>query len=112
MTVPRNAALDRLKKSQAHERYVADRYGAVQHAGSGSGPYRKNDSHTDDELFECKRTDGTSKIVIDVKELQVLGRRADAQGRRPVSHLDIAGDYYVVLRDEDYYDLSRRDADG
>ena len=43
----------RRRVSKDQERSVARRYGAKQHAGSGSGS-KKHDMHTDESLIECK----------------------------------------------------------
>ena len=53
---------DRRRVSGKQEKVVARRFGAQQHAGSGSGA-KKHDSHTDNLLLECKTTVGFKKQI-------------------------------------------------
>jgi hypothetical protein len=96
---------DRIRRSQQQEKRVAKRYKARQHGGSGTSAFYRNDSHNEAELIECKRTDNTRYIRLDVEELDALARRAYAKGKRPVMHVEIGGREFVVLQEPDYAEL-------
>lgn len=92
-------------RSDQQEKRTAKRYGATLHAGSGSGKYKRNDSHTAAALIENKRTDNEKSIRVVLADLVALAQRADAQGRRPEMHIEINGDRYVILREDDHVEL-------
>jgi hypothetical protein len=76
---------------------VAQANGARLHGGSGNGPTKKNDSHSDRFLFENKRTDNKRQISIKETDLRDLRNQAALEGREPVLSFELNGrDYYVI----------------
>lgn len=87
---------ERLRVSQAQERGVARRLGAVQHKGSGSG-HRRFDMHTDEALIECKTVlQGNKQITLKASVLADLTYQAAVQDRVPVLHVELAGKRWVL----------------
>lgn len=97
---------DKIRKSRQQEKRIANRRGETQHGGSGSSLWRRNDMHDEQFLTECKRTDNTRYIRLDVKELDALRDRAARQGRTPKLEVEIGGREFVVLFDEDFAELA------
>jgi hypothetical protein len=106
---------ERRRVSGKQEKEVARRFGAQQHAGSGSGS-RKHDSHTTSQidraissglLIECKTTVGAKKqITIKADDLLSVERAAIRQGRTPVLMFDVGGRRYACLTEEDFDEMS------
>lgn len=65
----------------------------------------RNDMHSDTFWTECKRTDSTKFIRLDVKELDALRQRAARKGRIPKMEVEIGGREFVVLFDEDFQEM-------
>lgn len=86
----------RRRVSKDQEKGVAKRYGAKQHAGSGSGS-KPHDMHTDGELIECKTVlPGNKQITIKIDDWKSVCYHAAIQDRTPVLHIEL-GKYRLVL---------------
>ncbi len=92
------------KRSQKQEKRVAKKVGGTTNAGSGSGWRRQNDVREDGILWEMKRTDGKS-ISINLKDWEKLYMNAWSEDRMPAMHLEIGNRRFVVLDENDYYEM-------
>lgn len=95
---------ERRKLSDKQEKRVAKKLGAKQHKGSGSG-FVRNDASSERFLVECKRTDNSRYIRVDLKEVEALVRRAAEKGKVGVLAIEINGCEYVLMTDNDFLDL-------
>ena len=92
----------RRRVSKDQERSVARRYGAKQHAGSGSGS-KKHDMHTDESLIECKTVlKGNRQITIKEDDWKSLKYHAAIQDRNPVLHVELGNFRLVLIPEEDH----------
>lgn len=97
MTTP----ADRVSRSRAQERKIAQRYGGTLNAGSGNGR-RKGDVREDDFLIECKRTDGKRSISIKHDDLRAISKHAAMDNRTPVLQFELNGESFVILHEADF----------
>jgi hypothetical protein len=96
----------RRKVSQAQEKGVAQRYGARQHAGSGSGS-KPQDMHTATHLIECKTVlpetvIGKKQITIKISDWEQLRYNAATQDRSPVLHVELGKHRLVIIPEADH----------
>lgn len=96
---------ERRRCSEKQERTTAQAFGAKQHAGSGSGA-RKHDMHTEDSLIECKTVlKGNKQITIKLDDLRSLKYHAAIQDRDPMLHIEIGGERWLLVREDDLLDV-------
>ena len=96
---------ERRRASRRQEKRTAKRLGARLHAGSGSGPWRKNDSHTSDFLIENKTVlRGSRQITVKADDLQALVVRARLEDRLPLLEIEVGGRAYYITPVEDFDD--------
>jgi hypothetical protein len=75
--------------------------GGTRNAGSGNGWVRKSDVRNREYLIEAKWTEHRSyRLRLD--DLHVVAHHADLEGRTPAICLEIAGENFVVLREQDW----------
>jgi hypothetical protein len=98
----------RLRKSRQQEQRVARRVGGSVNPGSGSSWRRPHDVREQGVLWEMKRTDGKS-MTLHLEVLEAVTRRALLAGDDPVLHLEFGTRRFVVLHEEDYFDLKADD---
>jgi hypothetical protein len=92
----------RRRVSRAQEKGVAKRYGAKQHAGSGSGA-KPQDMHTDDSLIECKTVlRGNRQITIKEDDWKQLRYHAAIQDKSPVLHIELGNQRLVLIPEDDH----------
>lgn len=89
----------RIKRSRAQEKRVAKAMGAVQHGGSGAGPWRKNDLHTSRFLVEakCRAKPDAKQITIKLTDLQDVAKNAAIAGLEPALTFELGGVDYLII---------------
>jgi len=93
---------ERQRVSRKQEKETAQKFGAIQHAGSGSG-FRSHDMHTERLLIENKTVlQGNRQITLKADDLKRLTYAALIQGRIPILHVRLAGEDYVLLTEADF----------
>ena len=95
------AVSDIHKRSKKQEERTAKKYDGSRNAMSGAGWVRKNDVRTIDLLIENKFTDKKS-FSIKAEEMVKLARTAILEDRVPVLQVDLGGQSYVVLLEDDF----------
>ena len=59
--------------------------------------------HTDDELIECKTVlKGNKQITIKLTDLRKLKYTAATQGKKPILHIEIDNEVWVLEQEIDY----------
>jgi len=92
------------KESQKHEKRLEKLTGGVRSAASGAFWSRKGDVRTDDLLIEHKWT-GKKSVTIKSEVLEKITKEAILDSRTPVLGLHLDGENYVVLLEEDFFQL-------
>jgi hypothetical protein len=92
------------KQSQKHEKRLAKATGGKRNAGSGAFWSRKGDVRTDELLIEHKWT-GKKSVTIKSEVLKKITTEAILDSRTPVLGLHLDGENYVVLLEEDFFEL-------
>lgn len=101
---------ERRRASRKQEKRTAKRLGARLHAGSGSGPWRSNDSSTSHNaehqfLIENKTVlHGRRQITIKADDLEPLVVRARLEDRLPLLEAEVGGRAYYITPVEDFED--------
>lgn len=92
------------KQSLKHEKRLEKVAGGKRNAASGAFWNRKGDVRTDDLLIEHKWT-GKKSVTIKSDVLQKITKEAILDRRTPVLGLHLDGENYVVLLEEDFFEL-------
>jgi len=92
------------KQSLKHEKRLAKKIGGKRNAASGASWSRKGDVRNEDLLIEHKWT-GKKQVTIKSEVLKKITREAILDGRMPVLGLHLDGENYVVLGEEDFFEL-------
>jgi len=92
------------KQSQAHEKRIAKAIGGSTTAASGAFWSRKGDVRTDDLLIEHKWT-GKKTVTIKSEVLKKITKEAILDSRTPVLGIHLDGENYVLLGEEDFFEL-------
>ena len=93
---------ERRRASRKQEKGASQRLGAQLHAGSGSGT-KKHDMHNDGDLIECKTVlQGNKQITIKLEDLKSLKYQAAVADKRPVLHVEIEKQRWVLIPEADY----------
>lgn len=100
---------EKLRRSQAQEQRFAKATGARLSPRSGARWDRKNDSRTEQFLFENKRTDNRRSITLKADDLEKLRKHAIVEGRTGALQFDLNGRSYVVLAEVDFLTLAGLD---
>ena len=95
------------RESQAHEKRLAKATGGSRTAASGAFWSRKGDVRTHDLLIEHKWT-GKKSFTLTAQVLEKIMTEALFDGRIPVLGIHLNGHNYVVLDEEDFFDLRRQ----
>jgi hypothetical protein len=87
-----------------------ERHGGVVQPRSGAGPFRKEDGRTSINgpwpiLVQFKRTENRRTITVKTDDLLSVEQNAIAESRHPIYQFELAGRTYMVLTEEDFYDL-------
>ena len=89
------------KPWEKQESRLAALISGTRNAGSGNGWVRKSDVRNKDWLIESKQTAARS-IRVKLDDLHANAHYADLEGRTPAFCLEIAGENFVVLREQDW----------
>jgi len=92
------------KQSLKHEKRLEKIAGGKRSAASGAFWSRKGDVRSDDLLIEHKWT-GKKSVTIKSEVLQKITKEAILDSRIPVLGLHLDGENYVVLLEEDFFEL-------
>jgi len=92
------------KQSLKHEKRLEKAVGGKRNAASGAFWSRKGDVRTDDLLIEHKWT-GKKSVTIKSDVLEKITKEAILDSRMPVLGLHLNGENYVVLLEEDFFEL-------
>jgi hypothetical protein len=92
------------KQSLKHEKRLEKAIGGQRSAASGAFWSRKGDVRSDDLLIEHKWT-GKKQVTIKSDVLKKITIEAILDSRMPVLGLHLDGENYVVLCEEDFFEL-------
>jgi len=92
------------KQSLKHEKRLANLIGGTRSAASGAFWSRKGDVRNDQLLIEHKWT-GKKSVTIQSSVLKKITTEAILDSRIPVLGLHLDGVSYVVLVEEDFFEL-------
>ena len=89
------------KPWEKQEKRLAGMIGGTRNAGSGNGWVRKTDVRNREYLVEAKWTEARSyRLRLD--DLHANAHHADLEGRTPAFCIEMAGENFVVLREQDW----------
>jgi len=92
------------KESQKHEKRLAKKIGGKRNAASGALWSRKGDVRNKELLIEHKWT-GKKQVTIKSEVLKKITTEAILDGRTPVLGIHLDGQNYVILGEEDFFEL-------
>lgn len=92
------------KQSLKHEKRLEKAIGGQRSAASGAFWSRKGDVRSDDLLIEHKWT-GKKQVTIKADVLKKITTEAILDSRTPVLGLHLDGENYVVLNEEDFFEM-------
>lgn len=92
------------KQSRKHEKRLAKAIGGSVNAASGAFWSRKGDVRNKELLIEHKWT-GKKQVTIKSEVLKKITTEAILDGRTPVLGIHLDGQNYVVLGEEDFFEL-------
>ncbi len=92
------------KQSLKHEKRLAKKVDGQRSAASGAFWSRKGDVRSDELLIEHKWT-GKKSVTIKSEVLKKITTEAILDSRIPVLGLHLDGENYVVLVEEDFFEL-------
>lgn len=92
------------KQSLKHEKRLAKKINGKRNAASGAFWSRKGDVRNDELLIEHKWT-GKKSVTIKSDVLKKITTEAILDSRKPVLGLHLDGENYVVLLEEDFFEL-------
>ena len=92
------------KQSLKHEKRLEKVAGGKRSAASGAFWSRKGDVRTDDLLIEHKWT-GKKQVTVKSEVLKKITTEAILDGRIPILGIHLDGENYVILGEEDFFEL-------
>ncbi len=92
------------KQSQKHEKRLAKLIDGKRSAASGAFWSRKGDVRNDSLLIEHKWT-GKKQVTIKSEVLKKITKEAILDSRIPVLGIHLDGENYVILGEEDFFEL-------
>jgi hypothetical protein len=92
------------KQSRKHENRLAKLIDGKRTAASGAFWSRKGDVRNDDLLIEHKWT-GKKQVTIKSEVLKKITKEAILDSRIPVLGIHLDGENYVILGEEDFFEL-------
>lgn len=92
-------------ESQKHERRIAKRFGGQVTPASGAFWSHKGDVRTVSMVMEHKYTGSLERLVVKASWLTKIEKEALQDFKMPVFMFHLAGADYVVLTDNDFYEL-------
>ena len=92
------------KQSQKHEKRLAKKIGGKVMAASGAFWSHKGDVRSSDLLIEHKFT-GKKQTTLKSDVLRKITREAILDGRIPILGIHLDGENYVILGEEDFFEL-------
>ena len=92
------------KQSQKHEKRLAKVIGGSVSAASGAFWSRKGDVRNKELLIEHKWT-GKKQVTVKSEVLKKITTEAILDGRIPILGIHLDGENYVILGDEDFFEL-------
>jgi hypothetical protein len=92
------------KQSRKHENRLAKLVDGKRTAASGAFWSRKGDVRNDDLLIEHKWT-GKKQVTIKSEVLKKITKEAILDSRMPVLGIHLDGENYVILGEEDFFEL-------
>jgi len=92
------------KESLKHEKRLAKKVNGKRSAASGAFWSRKGDVRSAELLIEHKWT-GKKSVTIKSEVLKKITTEAILDSRKPVLGLHLDGENYVVLLEEDFFEL-------
>lgn len=92
------------KQSRKHENRLAKLIDGKRTAASGAFWSRKGDVRNDDLLIEHKWT-GKKQVTIKSEVLKKITKEAILDSRMPVLGIHLDGENYVILGEEDFFEL-------
>ena len=92
------------KQSRKHENRLAKLIEGKRTAASGAFWSRKGDVRNDDLLIEHKWT-GKKQVTIKSEVLKKITKEAILDSRMPVLGIHLDGENYVILGEEDFFEL-------
>ena len=92
------------KQSRKHEKRLAKAIGGSVNAASGAFWSRKGDVRNKELLIEHKWT-GKKQVTIKSEVLKKITTEAILDGRTPVLGIHLDGQNYVILGEEDFFEL-------
>lgn len=95
---------ERIKRSRKQEKRGAHRFSGKVTPGSGNGEFAKGDVRTPHLLIEYKRTDKDS-ISLKADWLEKIREEAILDGRSPVMGIQVGGQNWVLIPEDDYVEL-------
>lgn len=97
--------LEPLRLSQQQEKRIAKKVGGTLNAGSGNQRKKNDVRQKKDVLWEMKRTNART-ITIKATDLEDLRRNATLEGRRPVMHIELGKRRYVLMEEDEYFEMA------
>jgi hypothetical protein len=92
------------KQSRKHEDRLAKKVGGSRTAASGAFWSRKGDVRSSDLLIEHKWT-GKKQVTVKSEVLKKITKEAILDGRIPILGIHLDGENYVILGEEDFFEL-------
>lgn len=92
------------KESRKHEERLANKIGGSRSAASGAFWSRKGDVRNNELLIEHKWT-GKKQVTIKSEVLKKITKEAILDSRMPVLGIHLDGENYVVMVEEDFFEL-------
>ena len=92
------------KQSQKHEKRLAKAIGGSVSAASGAFWSRKGDVRNKELLIEHKWT-GKKQVTVKSEVLKKITTEAILDGRIPILGIHLDGENYVILGEEDIFEL-------
>lgn len=92
------------KQSQKHEKRLAKLIDGKRSAASGAFWSRKGDVRNDALLIEHKWT-GKKQVTIKSEVLKKITKEAILDSRIPILGIHLDGENYVILGEEDFFEL-------
>ena len=92
------------KQSQKHEKRLAKKVNGSRNAASGAFWSRKGDVRSADLLIEHKWT-GKKQVTVKSEVLKKITTEAILDGRIPILGIHLDGENYVILGEEDFFEL-------
>lgn len=98
---------DAQKASDKQEKRTAETYRGSVNLLSGAGFWKKNDVTSESFLIEnkTKLSPSAKSYTLKSTDLRDLTKRALLEGRMPLFQLDLGGQRYVILNEDDWLEM-------